>query len=505
MSTIGAWLGNSAWPGNKSCGQFARDVFRLAGAKTDKQKALAFYDWIQRCMMRGANLETPNNAGGYSRCFDPLPLLTSWGFGECTFWGWVCTECLCAAGLKARRAVVHKQGHTYYEVWYKGDDGVEQWHAFDPYIGWYFLNERGEVASCEQLAGNPQLVQNPLPGHPVPLGSHPERSGLGHRHRTEDLVIVDQPIRDEMSSWNLRRGMEVTCNFMPEVPSKALFTRHPAAGEAPANNNPDGTHDDIGEISRLGHRQYAQHMPYWKNYMWPTPNKNMRNEGQPVRWHGAGALRWTPLLSGAEAPSESHYAVFENGCLRPKGSHYFCEVVYHIQVPYLISWLDVDYDVAGGGGDIFSLQVSGDDRRTWWPLKMASTGPGWGQVGNGQAEWKNREPSVQGLNEFWLRVILLSHAEAPTLALQALRIAVGFQHNMFVQPRLVPGANNLWLEAGNVPAGSSLQAEWIYQVNGDEQRSSVNLDKPGRAETTVNLNVDCPSKIFMTGIKLNCK
>jgi hypothetical protein len=262
MSAKGVWLGNAAWPNNRSCGQFAKDVFRLSGAKTDKQKALAFYDWIQRCMMRGANLHTPDGAGGYSRNYDPLVLLTSWGFGECTFWGWVCTECLCAAGLKARRVVVHKQGHTYYEVWYKGDDGVEQWHAFDPYIGWYFLNENGEVASCEQLAKNPQLVQNPLPGHPVPLGSHPERSGLEHRHRTEDQVIIEQPLRLEENAWDLKRGMEVTFNFMPEAPHKALFTRHPAIGELPVDNRPDGTHDDIGEISRLGFRQYAKHIPY---------------------------------------------------------------------------------------------------------------------------------------------------------------------------------------------------------------------------------------------------
>jgi hypothetical protein len=505
MSAKGVWLGNAAWPNNKSCGQFAKDVFRLAEARTDKQKALAFYDWMQRCMMRGANLQTPDGAGGYSRNFDPLVLLTSWGFGECTFWGWVATECLCAAGLKARRVVVHKQGHTYYEVWYKGDDGAEQWHAFDPYIGWYFLNESGEVASCAQLASNPQLVQNPLPGHPVPLGSHPERSGLGHRHRTEDQVIIDQPLRLEENSWDLRRGMEVTFNFLPEVPHKALFTRHPAIGEQPVDNRPDGTHDDICEISRLGFRQYARHIPYWKNYMWPTPNKDLRNEGQPVRWHGAGALRWKPLLYGAEPAVDARNAVFQNGSLKATGQHHFCEVMYHVRLPYLISWLDVDYDVAGAGGDVFSLHVSADDRRTWWPLKTAGSGPHWGQATNGQAEWKNREPSVQGLKEFWLRLTMLSHSPVPTLAVQALNIAVGFQHNMHIQPRLVPGANPLWVEAGQLGDGAKLQAEWIYQIDGEEKRTGIELAKTGRSEETVKLDAGCPSKIWMTGIRLACK
>ncbi|KKM16027.1 hypothetical protein LCGC14_1690030, partial [marine sediment metagenome] len=98
MGAQGIWLGNASWPSNRSCGQFAKDVFRIAGAKTDKEKALAFYDWYTRCMMRGANLMTPDGAGGYSRCYDPLPTLTSWGHGECTFWGWVAAECLKKAG-----------------------------------------------------------------------------------------------------------------------------------------------------------------------------------------------------------------------------------------------------------------------------------------------------------------------------------------------------------------------------------------------------------------------
>ena len=151
MGANGVWLGNSAWPSNRSCGQFAKDVFRLAGAKTDKEKALAFFTWFTRCMMRGRNLMIPDGCGSYSRCYNTLTNLTSWGFGECSYWGWIATACLVEAGMKARRVAVDKQGHTYYEVWYKGDDGVEQWHAFDPYIGWYFLNENGEVASCEAL------------------------------------------------------------------------------------------------------------------------------------------------------------------------------------------------------------------------------------------------------------------------------------------------------------------------------------------------------------------
>ena len=488
MGAKGVWLGNLAWPSNRSCGQFAEDCFRLSGATTDKAKALAFYSWFPRCMMRGPNLRKPDGAGAYSRCYDPLPTFTSWGHGECTFWGWVAVACLNGAGLKARRAVVHDQGHTYYELWYKGDDGVEQWHAFDPFGGWYFLNESGEVASCEQLAANPQLVQNPLPGHPVPLGHHADRANLAHRHRTADNLAVDQPLWDERNDWDLRRGMEVTVTFLPEEPSLALFAR-----------NSGGSHGSIAEISRLGFRQHAEHVPYWRNYTWPVSPA-----GQPVRWHGSGALRWKPLLHGAEAACDARNARFADGCLRPARQHDFTEVWYHFKLPYLISWVGVDYDVAGAGGDWFGLSLSADGRRSWWPMVTRSNGPHWGRALNGPAEFKARESSVQGLNEFWLRVDLASHRPDPTLAVQALDVAVGFQHNMYLQPRLLPGDNALWLEADGMDEGTKLQAEWVYQVVGDERRAELSLESPGRAERPVALDAACPSEVLMTGIKLNC-
>ncbi len=504
MSAKGAWLGNAAWPSNRSCGQFARDVFRIAGAKTDKQKALAFFEWFTRCMMRGRSLDKPDGCGGYSRCYEPLTLLSSWGFGECTFWGWVATACLVEAGLKARRIVVENQGHTYYEIWYKGDDGVEQWHAFDPFIGWYALNESGEVASVEQLAKNPNLIQYPYPGHPDPMGHHPERSGMCHRTALRDQLIIDQPMRFRENQWNLQKGMQVTHKFFPEASDRALFTRSAGPGETTDDRNPDGTHCDIAEISGFGYRQQPKNIPYWKNYMWPTREGWYLNEGRPVRWNGAGAIHWRPLMYGAEVACDVRNAKFENGRLMPAKQHDFTEVWYHFQLPYLASWLYVDYDVVGAGNDYWCLSISGDDRQSWWQLPLKSRAPHWGVIQNGQAEWKRGERNICGLKEFWLRIDMASHNPNPTLAVNALQFGVGFQHNMHVQPRLVPGENNLWLEAAELAAGSKLQAEWIYQIDEQEKRACVGLSKAGRAEEAVKIDVDCPSKVLMTGIRLSC-
>jgi len=499
------WYGNRSWPSSQSLKIFTLDVFRLENADSDKKKAFAFYKWFTRCMQRGPNPRTPNGCGGYSLCFDPLVDWASWGHGECTYWGWIATEALCSAGMKARRVVVHNSGHTYYEIWYKGDDGKAQWHAFDPFGGWFFLNESGEVASCKELADNPQLVQNPLPGHPLPLGHHPERNNIGHRHRTEDQLFIDQPIRDERLSWNLQKGQTVTINWLPEAPDKALFTKHPEIGENPVDNSPDGAHDDMAEISKEGMLAYPEHEPYWKNYRWATRDTSYLNEGRPVRWHGAGALRWNPLNFGKEAAKYAINAKFDAGTLKPVAPHDFTEVWYHIKLPFLISYLSIDYDIAGAGNDYCGFSISADDRRTIWPLKMKSNTPHWGNILNGQKEWKTGEPSVQGLREFWLRIDMFTHNENPTLALQALRMSVGFQHNMDIQPKLIPGNNTLWLEAETLDENTTLSAEWNYLLDGLPVKAAVELTLPGKAENLVNIDAECPSQIKMTGLNLNCR
>ncbi len=498
MGTADVWLGNSAWPSNQSCKKFAEDIFRISGAKTDKEKALAFYEWMQRCMMGGANLAVPDGAGGYSRCYDALPLLTSWGHGECTFWGWVATECLMAAGLKTRRVVVHNQGHTYHETWYKGDDGIEQWHAFDPFGGWYFLNENGEVASCEQLAANPQLAQNPLPGHPETLGHHPDRSNLGHRHRTEDQIFVDQPIRNERNIWKLKSGMEVVMNFLPQTPTLALFNNSKSDNE----HRKYGSHCGFSTVGRTGARQHKNHLPYWKNYVWPSSPTGGKNEGRPVRWNGEGALRWKPLQQDLSHACEVRNAKLENGKLSPSGSHEFMEVWYHFELPFFAAYITADYDVVGKGGDYFGLCLSADNRRSWWSLPLRSNSPHYGMATNGQAQWLDGKSSVQGLREFWLRIDMVSHHKDIALAMQALNLTIGFQHNMYLQPRLLPGQNDLWLECEKKTGEINLTAEWVYEKDEDEFIEALDTSAVGTATKTLTLDGKCPSEIKMTSVRL---
>jgi hypothetical protein len=177
MKASGVWFGNAQWPSGSSPGAFARDVYRLESCKTDRDKALALNKWMVRCMNRGANLKVPSPLGGLAHCFDPTLLFTSWGHNECTGWAFVAVEALLSSGLKARRIAIANCAHTVYEVWYQGLDGKEGWHLFDPFLGWYLLNDAGEVPSCEELGANPDWATNPRPGGRSRHGHHPNPFG----------------------------------------------------------------------------------------------------------------------------------------------------------------------------------------------------------------------------------------------------------------------------------------------------------------------------------------
>ncbi|MDD4890511.1 MAG: hypothetical protein PHU85_11340, partial [Phycisphaerae bacterium] len=474
MAATGIWFGNEAWPSGRSAGDFARDVFRIEGCTTDKQRAMAFYKWMIRCMNRGPNFYVAGGTGTYERCFNADLLFTGWGSHECTGWGWIGAEALCAAGLKARRVVCHNNGHTIYEVFYKGDDGVESWHAFDPFAGWYFVNRRGEVASCEELAADHSLAQSPLPGSAQPSGHIWERNSQAHRHRMESALVIDQPIRRERLAWDLLPGQSVSNLWRPADPAYALIACDNSPPGERGQAAPDGAHDTMPQYDHEGRLLYPEHEPYWRAYRWPASRRIEPAPGEGVitashhdlvRWHGCGSLRWKPLPFGQSAAARCANAKFENGSLAPTGPNHWAEVWYRFRLPYPISYLALDTDFSGTGTVGIAISADGGDSLAslyWGP-------PKWLRVLNGKADYLAGKPSVQGLREFWLRIDMESR---DVVRMNALRIMVGYQHNMHVQPRLLPGENPLFLEAPELAAGRKLSCRWNYTTPTGEAEQS---------------------------------
>lgn len=490
----GVWFGNTAWPAGSSPGAFARDVFRLEGCKTDREKALAFDQWFLRCFNRGANLKLPG-LGGYIHSADPTLLFTSWGHNECTGWGWVATEALQAAGLKARRAVAFKSGHTFHEVWYRGLDGKEGWHAFDTFQGWYFLNDAGEVASCEELAANPDLVAHPRPGGRSRLGHYTERSGVLHRYQVHDLLDIVQPVQGYELRFEPQVGQTYANLWRPESPDLAIGEGDGAGAW--------GAHCSIGPYDEEGKARYPEHLPYWKHYLWPRPpaaNPGGNFNGvEAVRWHGSGCLRWQPLLWGQEVTWSAANAIFENGTVRPSGPKKHCEIWWHFKLPYLASYLRLNVAMdSGSGGDLVGFAVSPDAGRC---LKPIHWGPPQGRLDLTVSP--KEAPSIRGMQEFWLRLDLSTQSAASNLRVRGLQINVGYQLNMHILPRLVPGENELYVQAEQVE-GVRLVSEWAYTHPDGEQVESVELSKAGRERKAVNPQIRKPDDLIMRGVTLKC-
>lgn len=490
--TASAWYGNHRWPSGRNLGEFARDVFRLENCRTDREKALAFYEWIIRCFMRGPNFEVPDGFGSYSRSFHPLMMMMSFGHFECTGWGWVPAEALTAAGLKARRVVGQNDGHTIYEVFYEGLDGKAGWHAFDPFQAWYFLNRSGEVASCAEITADPDLVHDPV-GCSDPLGYHTDLCYLPKRHAWGDALEIVQRLQDETLAYRLRPGMEFANLFAPAPPTQHLY-----AGEKYVR----GSHCQISKFNHRGEVSFPKHEPYWANYRLNMRDQTHLNSDQPVRTHGHGALRWQPLLHGATAAAWADHAVFVGNTVRPAGVNKHCEVWYELELPYYASHLLVEGFARGGGSDYVGVGVSADGGRTIRPLGERLMG--YFRVVNGLEERRTGKPSIQFLRRFHLRLDLHSHHSTTTPAIEGLRITVGYQHNMFTQPFILPGENRLWLE-GQVAAGSRLRARWNYTLRGKAGHTELALDRDGRSEQAVDLGFDDPSDLTMRGIVLACE
>jgi hypothetical protein len=500
MSATGVWFGNEQWPSGASPGAFAKDVFRIENCKSDKQRALAFYTWFQRCMCRGRLPQRPG-FDGMLETADPLSTFT-WGFHQCTGWGWVAAEALQAAGVKARRAVIHNRGHTIYEVWYAGENAKEGWHAFDPFLGWYLLNQDGEVASCAELAANPDLAVHPR-GGPPRFGNHPERSALDYPFHTGDNLDIVQPVTNDSISYELEPGQSYENLWRPELPNLAW-------GDS---TYPRGAHCDVSLFDETGKIRYPEHHPYWRHYVWPTLRTDGIAGGQPVRWQGCGALRWKPLTHGRQAACSAHNAVFENGMLRPAGANKHCEVWWRIRLPYQATYLRLMPVVEACGSDLICFVVSPDAGRSVLPLhnkngvppKIITHGPRELPANEPPDGSAPEGPSIRGSREFWLRLDMSSKSDASPLRVLSLGITVGYQFNMQILPRLMPGKNTLFLEAAKLD-GAKLQAEWVCtDAQGRSQQvETVELAKSGRAQRTVETNAAAPDDLIMRGVSVRC-
>ncbi|HTL53016.1 MAG TPA: hypothetical protein VL860_10605 [Planctomycetota bacterium] len=133
---------------NSSLESIIADVYRLSGAKTNDEKAIAIHDYLHRTIFHLNYATEPQNKDGVG----PLKVINAYGWGLCGGQHTVLKSLFETAGWQVR--YVGWPGHTTIEVNYDN-----KWHYFDTFLKCYFwMKDKSRVAGQEDIANDPSIA-----------------------------------------------------------------------------------------------------------------------------------------------------------------------------------------------------------------------------------------------------------------------------------------------------------------------------------------------------------
>jgi len=336
------WLLSDRWPDTRTFASMAEGVFRLFGAETEHEKALAVFDWIRLSMRRGTAVkEGPPGAATY--CPEPGRTFHVHGHHYCDGLGRLMVNMWRATGRPARKIVMKRLGHTLAELWYVDGDGVGRWHVFDPQKGWYVYDRTGKrIAGFAEIAADHTLMTQPSRTS-EPYFYHP---------RERDMELAD------METWCHGWVVSVTpeAHYSPHLdllPGQQweIFYRPEGPGFPGCTGSAEGTWDARSDLTEDGSPRTPAVWPWRKPYLVETPAGAAKNAGKPAMPHGTARLTWEvpldpALLQGPCGASViGRIACTEHAgerLLHPARSAELAQVVVPIRLPYLLTRLQVE-------------------------------------------------------------------------------------------------------------------------------------------------------------------
>jgi hypothetical protein len=262
----------------------------LSGWKTNHQKALAQFRWSYLSRRVGSTWYDHGRA-----VHDPVLFFNSYGMTMCGDISSINVALWEAAGFKARN--INVQDHVVAEVFYDGS-----WHMFDNDFCNYFINEKGVVASGQEL--------------------HQGRKRVKGQHYLFDncptASCPDGRIYMGPSSWALSG---VAKNWWDQYRPRPVF----ASAKA-------------GHRYVLGLRRGESYTRYWKPLGLGASYCRMRRGKDPMAKGGShlmncranGRWKWTPDLSDPDMFHASQNARFSKSGIRPRNPEQPASVVLRV-------------------------------------------------------------------------------------------------------------------------------------------------------------------------------
>lgn len=422
------------WPDCSSLERFGNDCVRIANARTNEEKVIAVWRFIQQCTERGHHPKEP--AYGNYYILSPLKLLNVYGVHHCDGLSRIMTMTWRALGYRAEK--LYKFGHTLADCRWKDEDGISRWHVFDVAQHWYVYDRTGShIATPDELTLDHSLIyfpsKTPIPGWPSLM--QPGYVHAGHLK-----------IKPPDTGISLREGETIEWHWGNEdKPYYNLFGK------------------------RL--KKDFEHGPY------------------PITY-GNGRLVYTPDLTG----KDFERGLFQKPvnltlgerkgfgpALHPQKPDRKAVTIFKISLPYIISdaWLNAKLTHNNPDDEIrFSLSVNGG--RNWRPFWQTEKELGPIQLDHvsfcrpfNPSEEKPPEISTPfGRYDYLIKVEMKAGEEVVDCGLNSLSVVTVFQHNLFSLPMLRPGKNIITVR-GNLEPESMLRVTYIWDDAGGREQKHI--------------------------------
>ncbi|QDT30696.1 hypothetical protein Enr10x_60640 [Gimesia panareensis] len=253
----------------------------LKPGMTDEEKSLAIWKFLKDWRYHFYPAEPGDEV------HDPVKFLNVYGYG-------FCDDCATNFAVLARRAGVKSRtwglsGHVVAEAFYDG-----KWHMFDPDHEVFYRNDKGVIASVEELAQHPELItKTPLD----PIGSSSQAIARLYTTTADNQPSERKPaIKDSQLAPTLEPGDRLEFDFSAagHVHQKYLTE----AGPPPVAGN--GTlKRRITKLARLN--QPHPHQRDW-HFTWPyvllkggLELKLAPGQSAPMLSVSSNGASWTPL------------------------------------------------------------------------------------------------------------------------------------------------------------------------------------------------------------------
>jgi len=486
------WLRCDRWPDAKDLGAWAKDIFRIEGARSGQEKAIALWKWLHVCLARSAPAPKEGDPGRESYLLDTLKYLTVYGGHYCDGLARVMVNAWEAAGAgPARKVVVFGLGHTVAELRYRDDDGKTRWHVFDPEHCWYvFSRDGGHIASLAEIDADPDLLLRPVdPPRPYFFAAG-SRDRWGDREfATRNPVEADAPAPVHRMRVDLRRG---ECWRRLWQPGPEYWPCAPGTDPAPLCAT-WGERDILGgAVADTFLGEYVG--PYV--YRRPATGKAGGSRVRQGRCRRPGCVELTydvPLAGGAfregawkvrDVASPAR-ASGGSAAVHPARLNRVGVLVYEVRTPYIITdaRLEATARTGSNGGDMFSIHVSIDGGSSWhcvWGTVFSRKGrlsarPKRIRATFGARAYREGEFSVVGKYGYLVRFDLLARKDLNHVGLDALTLRTWCLCNMMALPALLPGRNQVTVSTASAPPGARLRVgyEWTEKPRGQRRIARV--------------------------------